>query len=83
MPVSALDGAQTAPVALQRGRNLGLKLVTMASHVICIGAGTSGADVDNSCYIGSIAGQTVGAGGTTCYVDNDGKLGVFSLRAQV
>jgi trimeric autotransporter adhesin len=33
--------------------------------------------VDNSCYIGSIAGQTVGPGGTTCYVDNDGKLGVF------
>lgn len=28
-------------------------------------------------YIGGIAGDTVGAGGTTCYVDNDGKLGVF------
>src|SRR5204863_5805377 len=28
-------------------------------------------------YIGGIAGRTVGAGGTTCYVDNDGKLGVF------
>jgi Chaperone of endosialidase len=28
-------------------------------------------------YIGGIAGQTVGASGTTCYVDNDGKLGVF------
>jgi hypothetical protein len=46
-----------------------------ASNVICIGA--VGANVDNSCYIGSIAGQTVGAGGTTCYVDNNGKLGVF------
>jgi len=33
--------------------------------------------VSNSCYIGSIAGQTVGNGGSTCYVDNDGKLGVF------
>ena len=30
-----------------------------------------------STYIAGIAGQTVGAGGTTCYVDNDGKLGVF------
>jgi hypothetical protein len=49
--------------------------VTTASGVICIGA--PGANVDGSCYIGSIAGQTVGAGGTTCYVDNDGKLGVF------
>src|SRR6266480_2512527 len=49
--------------------------VTNASHVIAIG--TTGANVSNSCYIGSIAGQTVGAGGSTCYVDNDGKLGVF------
>ena len=49
--------------------------VTTASNVICIAA--SGANVSNSCYIGNIAGQTVGAGGTTCYVDNDGKLGVF------
>src|SRR5439155_21606157 len=39
--------------------------------------GTTGANVSNSCYIGSIAGQTVGAGGSTCYVDNAGKLGVF------
>jgi len=49
--------------------------VTTADHVICIG--TTGANVSNSCYIGSIAGQTVGAGGSTCYVDNDGKLGVY------
>jgi len=49
--------------------------ITGASHVIAIG--TAGANVSNSCYIGSIAGQTVGAGGSTCYVDNDGKLGVF------
>jgi len=49
--------------------------VTTASHVITIG--TTGANVSNSCYIGGIAGQTVGAGGSTCYVDNDGKLGVF------
>ena len=49
--------------------------VTTATHVIAIG--TTGANVSHSCYIGSIAGQTVGAGGSTCYVDNDGKLGVF------
>ena len=49
--------------------------ITSATRVIAIG--TSGANVSNSCYIGSIAGQTVGAGGSTCYVDNDGKLGVF------
>ncbi len=32
-------------------------------------------------YIAGIAGRTVGFGGTTCYVDNDGKLGV-SLSAR-
>jgi hypothetical protein len=31
----------------------------------------------SACYIGGIAGQTVGAGGATCYVDNFGKLGVY------
>jgi trimeric autotransporter adhesin len=31
----------------------------------------------NAIYVAGIAGQTVGAGGTTCYVDNVGKLGVF------
>src|SRR6266481_5921951 len=34
-------------------------------------------DAHTAAYIGGIAGQVVGAGGTTCYVDNDGKLGVF------
>ena len=33
--------------------------------------------VHTATYIAGIAGQTVGAGGSTCYVDNDGKLGVF------
>src|SRR5215471_3622997 len=28
-------------------------------------------------YVAGIAGQTVGMGGSTCFVDNDGKLGVF------
>ena len=37
--------------------------------------GTTG--VQTATYIAGIAGQTVGAGGSTCYVDNDGKLGVF------
>ena len=49
--------------------------VTTADNVVCIG--TAGANVSNSCYIGGIAGQTVGLGGSACYVDNDGKLGVF------
>ena len=36
-----------------------------------------GSNLQTSTFIAGIAGQTVGAGGTTCYVDNDGKLGVF------
>lgn len=32
---------------------------------------------ESATYIGGIAGQTVGAGFTACYVDNDGKLGVL------
>jgi len=55
------------------GQRAGLG-VTTADNVICIGA--PGVNVSNSCYIGGIAGQTVGLGGTTCYVDSDGKLGV-------
>jgi hypothetical protein len=42
------------------------------SGIIRIGGGSQTAT-----YIAGIAGQTVGAGGSTCYVDNDGKLGVF------
>ena len=40
--------------------------------IIRIGGGSQTAT-----YVAGIAGQTVGAGGSTCYVDNDGKLGVF------
>jgi hypothetical protein len=70
----ALLNSTTGSLNIALGLNAG-EGVTDASNVIAIG--TSGANVSNSCYIGNIAGQTVGAGGTTCYVDNDGKLGVF------
>ena len=42
------------------------------SETIRIGNGNT-----NATYVGGVAGRTVGAGGTTCYVDNLGKLGVF------
>ena len=47
--------------------------VPAESNTIRIGNNT----FQTSTFIAGIAGQTVGAGGTTCYVDNDGKLGVF------
>jgi Chaperone of endosialidase len=45
--------------------------VTTASNVICIGV--SGANVNNSCYIGQIYGQP--GGSQAVYVNSDGKLG--------
>jgi uncharacterized coiled-coil protein SlyX len=49
--------------------------INTASNVIAIG--TQGANVDNSCYIGSIFGQPVGPSGVPVSVDSDGKLGTI------
>jgi len=46
--------------------------VTTANNVYCIG--TVGENVDDSCYIGAIFGQT-SAGGTAVFINSDGKLG--------
>jgi Chaperone of endosialidase len=46
-----------------------------ANHVICIGQGVAGANVDNSCYIGSIWNQP--GGSQPVYVNSDGKLGLL------
>ena len=63
--------------------NIGLGLfagngITTASNVICIG--TSGANVNDSCYVGNIWTQP--GGSQAVYVNSDGKLGaqVSSLR---
>jgi Chaperone of endosialidase len=48
--------------------------VTTANNVICIGARVAGANVSNTCYIGSIFGQTSSAG-TAVFINSDGKLG--------
>jgi Chaperone of endosialidase len=49
--------------------------VTTANNVICIGAGVDGDNVNDSCFIGNIWGQSVGGAGTAVFVDSDGKLG--------
>ena len=46
-----------------------------ANHVICIGQGVAGANVDDSCYIGSIWNQP--GGPQAVYVNSDGKLGAL------
>ena len=48
--------------------------VDTANNVICIGASVAGANVSNSCYIGSIFGQT-SPGGAAVFVNSNGKLG--------
>ena len=48
--------------------------VTTANNVICIGANVAGNDVDNSCYIGNIFGDT-SSGGTAVFVNSNGRLG--------
>jgi len=51
--------------------------VTTANNVICIGAGISGAKVSNSCYIGSVFGQTA-SGGAAVFINSSGKLGTIT-----
>jgi hypothetical protein len=48
--------------------------VATASNVICIGSGVVGANVSNSCYIGSVFGQT-SPGGAAVFINSSGKLG--------
>jgi hypothetical protein len=56
-------------------RNIDIGNLGVAEEGHTIRIGTTGDQ--SATYIAGIAGQTVGAGGSTCYVDNDGKLGVF------
>ena len=51
--------------------------VTTANYVICIGANEAGANIDNSCFIGSIFGQTA-VSGVTVFIDEIGKLGTLT-----
>ena len=58
------------------GRSAGSS-VTTANNVICIGADVSGANVDNSCYIGQIFGAT-SSGGTSVFINSSGRLGTLT-----
>jgi hypothetical protein len=83
---NALPNNTTGTLNTTLGLDAGLNLTTgdnnidirnfgVAGESFTIRIGTTG--VQTATYIAGIAGQTVGAGGSTCYVDNDGKLGVF------
>ena len=47
--------------------------ITTANNVICIGTNLDGENVSDSCYIGSIFGQT-SSGATAVFINNSGKL---------
>jgi hypothetical protein len=51
--------------------------VTTGNNVICIGANVAGANINDSCFIGNIYGQTAGFG-TTVYVNSSGQLGTMN-----
>jgi uncharacterized coiled-coil protein SlyX len=70
---SALNSNTTGSDNTVIGFNSGFA-VTTANNVICIGARVAGANVSNTCYIGSIFGQTSSAG-TAVFINSDGKLG--------
>jgi trimeric autotransporter adhesin len=48
--------------------------VTTADNVIVIGTNVAGQNIDNSCFIGEIFGQT-SSGGTAVFINSNGRLG--------
>ena len=71
MGLNALEFNTTGGGNTALGQGAGLNVGT-ANNVICIGA--NGENVDNSCYIGQIFGQT-SSGGTAVFINATGKLG--------
>ena len=64
------SGSSNTVVGSGAGGNVG-----GANNVICVGQGVAGANVSNSCYIGSIWNQP--GGSQAVYVNSDGKLGAL------
>jgi hypothetical protein len=75
---SALTANQSGSRNTALGASAGSD-VTTAQDVICIGAGITGADVSNRCYIGSIRGVTTGVGDAVpVVIDSAFQLGTQS-----
>jgi len=73
---NALVGNTTGSSNVALGDSAGFNVST-ANNVICIGFGVGGSNVSNSCYIGSIFGQT-SSGGVAVFIDSAGKLGTLT-----
>jgi len=77
---NALASNTTGSFCTALGDDAGFNVST-ANNVICIGFGVGGANVSNSCYIGSIFGQT-SSGGVAVFIDSAGKLGTLTSSRQ-
>ena len=55
--------------------------VTTANNVICIGSNVYGENVDNTCFIGNIFGQT-SASGAAVYVNSNHRLGTLTSSSR-
>ena len=51
--------------------------ITTADNVIVIGTNVAGQNLDHSCFIGEIFGQT-SSGGTAVFINSDGRLGTLT-----
>src|SRR6266513_862042 len=79
------NGVQPLFSTTTGGANTATGYQALPSNTVGIGNNGVAGDFDTTrigsiqgaIYLAGIAGQIVGAGGTTCYVDNDGELGVF------
>jgi Chaperone of endosialidase len=69
----ALSNNTTGITNTALGFNAGFN-VTTADNVIVIGTNVGGQNVDHSCFIGEIFGQT-SSGGTAVFIDSNGRLG--------
>jgi hypothetical protein len=72
--ISTLSNNTTGSNNIALGSFAGSGVIT-SSNVICIGVG--GADTDNSCFIGSIFGQTTNSG-SAVFIDANNKLGTLT-----
>jgi hypothetical protein len=72
--ISALANTTTGSNNIALGSFAG-QAVTTSSNVICIGV--QGSDTDNSCFIGSIFGQTTSSG-SAVFIDANNKLGTMT-----
>ena len=68
----ALSNNTTGITNTALGFNAGFN-VTTADNVIVIGTNVGGQNVDHSCFIGEIFGQT-SSGGTAVFIDSNGRL---------